>query len=135
MAQQQMRTQTDERSIGDLFTELAAETGTLVRQEVALAQAELSTKAASVGKNVGFLAVGGAVGYAALLAVLAGIIIGLSNFMSAWMAAILVGVVVGIVAFLLISSAITALKTANLKPEESVESIKEDARWLKNQMS
>lgn len=135
MAQQKMQLQTDERSIGDLFSELAAETGSLVRQEVALAQAELTTKAASVGKNVGFLAIGGAVGYAAVLAVLAGVILALSNFMSAWIAAILVGVVVGIAAFLLISSALTALKNANLKPEETVASIKEDARWLKDQVT
>ncbi len=130
-----MQMQKDERSIGELFSELAAETGTLVRQEVALAQAELTTKAASVGKNVGFLAVGAAVGYAAVLAIIAGIILGLSNFIPGWIAAILVGAVVGIAAFVLISSALTALKDTNLKPEETVESIKEDARWLKDQVS
>lgn len=135
MAQQQMQLQRDERSIGELFSELAAETGTLIRQEVALAQAELTDKATTVGKNVGFLAIGGAVAYAALLAVIAGVIIGLSNFVSAWIAAIAVGVVIGIVAYLLITSAINGLRNADLKPEETVESIKEDAQWLKRQMS
>ena len=135
MAQTQMQLQKDERSLGDLFSELAAETGTLVRQEVALAQAELTTKAAVVGKNVGFLAIGGAIGYAALLAVLAGVILGLSYLMPPWIAAILVGVVVGIAAFVLVSSALAELKKTNLKPEETVESIKEDAQWLKNQVS
>ena len=135
MAQQQMQLQRDERSIGELFSELAAETGTLIRQEVALAQAELTSKAATVGKNVGFLVVGAAVGYAALLAILAGVALGLANFIPGWAAALVVGIVVGLVAFVLISSAITALKQANLKPEESVESIKEDAKWLKDQVS
>ena len=135
MAQSQMQLQKDERSIGDLFSELAAETGTLIRQEVSLAQAEMTAKASKVGKNVGFLAVGGAVGYAALLAILAGVIIGLSYFMPAWLAAILVGAVVGIAAFVLISSALAELKKTNMKPEETVESIKEDAQWLKNQVS
>ena len=135
MAQTQMQVQKDERSLGDLFSELAAETGTLVRQEVALAQAEITTKATVVGKNVGFLAVGGAIGYAALLAVLAGVILGLSYFMPAWIAAILVGAVVGVAAFVLISSALAELKKTNLKPEETVESIKEDAQWLKDQVS
>jgi len=59
MAQTQMQLQNDGRSLGELFSELAAETGTLVRQEVALAQVELTAKATSVGKNVGFLAIGG----------------------------------------------------------------------------
>ena len=135
MAQQQMQLQKDERSLGELFSELAAETGTLVRQEVSLAQAELTAKATSVGKDVGFLAVGGAIGYAAMLAILAGVIIGLSYFMPAWLAAILVGLVVGIAAYVMIQSALTSLKETNLKPEETVESIKEDAQWLKNQVS
>ena len=125
----------DDRSLGDLFSELAAETGTLIRHEVSLAQAELTEKATVVGKNVGYLAVGGAVGYAAVLAILAGIILGLANFIPAWAAALIVGVVVGIVAYVLVTSAIAELKKTELKPEESVESIKEDAKWLKNQVS
>ena len=135
MAQTQMQLQKDERSLGELFSELAAETGTLVRQEVALAQAEVTAKATRVGKNVGYLAVGGAVGYAAVLSLLAGVVLGLSYFMPAWIAAVLVGLLVGAVAFFVISSALEELKNTNLKPEESVESIKEDAQWLKNQVS
>lgn len=133
MAQQQM--QREERSIGDLFSELAAETGTLVRQEVALAQAELTRKAATAGKNVGFLAVGGAVAYAALLAIIAGVILALSYFIPPWAAAMLVGGLIGVAAFVLITSALSALKNTDLKPNETVESIKEDAQWLKNQVS
>jgi len=135
MAQSQMQIQKDERSLGDLFSELAAETGTLIRQEVSLAQVEITGKATRVGKQVGYLVVGGAIGYAAVLAIMAAIIIGLSYFMPAWVAALIVGGVVGGVSFFLISSAIERLKNTNLKPEETVESIKEDAEWLKNQVS
>ena len=135
MAQTQLQMQKEERSLGDLFSELAAETGTLVRQEVALAQAEITDKATRVGKNVGYLAVGGAVGYAALLAILTAVILGLSVWIPAWAAALAVGVLVGIVAFVLISSALSELRKTELKPEETVESIKEDAQWLKNQLS
>lgn len=135
MAQQQMQIERDERSLGNLFSQLASETGTLVRQEVALAQAEITAKASKVGRNIGFLAIGGAVGYAALLAILAGVVIGLSSFIPAWAAALLVGAIVGGVAFALISSALAELKETELTPEETVESIKEDAQWLKKQMS
>jgi len=133
MAQQQMVK--EERSLGELFSELASETSTLIRHEVALAQTELTQKATRVGKNVGFLVVGGAVGYAALLAIIAALIIGLANFIPAWASALIVGVVVGIAAYLLISSALSALKKTNLTPTQTVESIKEDAQWLKNQVS
>lgn len=125
----------EERSIGELFSELAGETGTLVRQEVALAQAELTEKATSVGKNVGFLVVGGAIGYAALLAVLAAIIIGLAAWIPAWASALIVGIAVGAVGFFMISSALTALKKNDLTPKETIKSLKEDAQWLKNQVS
>lgn len=133
MAQQQLVK--EERSLGDLFSELATETSTLVRQEVALAQTELTHKATVVGKNVGFLAVGGAVGYAALLAILAAAIIGLANFVPAWAAALIVGVGVGIVAFLLISSALKSLKETDLAPRQTVATLKEDAEWLKKQVN
>jgi hypothetical protein len=133
MAQQQMVK--EERSLGDLFSELASETGTLVRQEVALAQAEITKKATDVGKNVGYLVVGGAVAYAAALALIAALIIGLSYFIPAWASALIVGVVVGIAAYVMISSALTALKKTNLAPRETVETLKEDAQWLKNQVS
>lgn len=133
MAQQQMVK--EERSLGELFSELASETGTLVRQEVALAQVEITKKATDVGKNVGYLVIGGAVGYAAALALIAALIIGLANFIPAWAAALIVGVIVGIAAYIMISSALAALKKTELAPRETVETLKEDAQWLKNQVS
>ena len=134
MAQQQMVK--EERSLGDLFSELASETGTLVRQEVALAQVELTNKATAVGKNVGFLVVGGAVAYAAALALIAAVILILATYvMPAWAAALVVAVLVGVVAFIMISSALAALKKTDLAPRETVETLKEDAQWLKNQVS
>ncbi|HQU86090.1 MAG TPA: phage holin family protein [Pyrinomonadaceae bacterium] len=132
MAQQQ--TARDERSIGDLFSELAGETTTLVRQEIALAQTELTQKAVKTGKNVGFLVVGGAIAYAALLAVLAAIIIGLGSVVPLWASALIVGAVVGIVAAVLIFSSLNKLKNTNIAPQQSIESLKEDAQWLKKQV-
>ncbi|HRH43236.1 MAG TPA: phage holin family protein [Pyrinomonadaceae bacterium] len=123
----------EERSLGDLFSDLAGETGMLIRQEVALAQVELTEKAANVGRNIGFLVVGSAVGFAAFLALMTALIIGLSFFIPLWLSALIVGTIVGIVAFVLISSALKALKNTDLKPRQTVESLKEDAQWLKNQ--
>jgi hypothetical protein len=143
MAQQQLVK--EERSLGDLFSELASETSTLVRQEVALAQTELTQKATSVGKNVGFLVAGGAVGYTALLVILAAVVIGLTQLISslsgwqlitsAWIAAAIVGLIVGIVAYVLVTSALAKLKDMELTPKQTVETLKEDAEWLKNQVS
>ena len=121
--------------MGDLFAELAGETGTLVRQEVALAQTEIVHKATKAGKNVGYLVVGGAVAYAGVLAVIAGVIILLSNFLPAWLSAVLIGAAVSGVAYFMITSAIAELKKTDPMPRNTIETIKEDAKWLKNEVT
>jgi uncharacterized membrane protein YqjE len=123
-----------DRSIGELFSELATETGTLIRKEIELAKVELSQKANRVGRNVGYLVLGGAVAYAALLALLAAIIIVLANVVPWWAAAFVVAVVVGIVAAVMISKALTALKHTELAPRQTAETLKEDVQWAKQQM-
>jgi uncharacterized membrane protein YqjE len=133
MAQQQMVR--DERSLGDLFTELATETGTLIRHEVALAQTELTEKATQAGKNIGFLAVGGAVAFTAVLALTAAAILLLSIWIPAWLSALIVGLAVGIAAYFMISSALEGLKRTDPMPRETIETIKEDAKWLKNEVT
>jgi drug/metabolite transporter (DMT)-like permease len=133
MAQQQMMRQ--EASLGDLFTDLADKTSTLIRQEAALVQTELTTKAVSAGKNVGYLAVGAFVAYAAALVLIAALVAGLYALnIPVWASALIVGVILGIVSYVLINSALTALKNTNWAPKESIESIKEDAQWLKKQV-
>ena len=127
-------TNKQDRSIGELFSELANETGLLIRQEIALAKVELGQKASRVGRNVGYLVVGGAVAYAALLALLAAVIILLAGVMPSWVAALVVAVVVGIIAAVLISKALTALKKTDLAPRQTVETLKEDAQWAKQQV-
>ncbi len=123
-----------DRSIGELFSELANETSHLIRQEIALAKVELTQKANSVGRNVGFLVLGGAVAYAALLALLAAIIILLANVMPWWVAALIVAVLVGIIAGVLVSKALTALRKTDVAPRQTVETLKEDAQWAKQQI-
>jgi hypothetical protein len=124
----------DNRSLGELFSDLARDTGTLVRQEVALAKTEMTQKATQVGKDVGFLAAGGAVAYAGFLLLLAGIAIGLGQLgVPWWLAAFLVGLVVAIVGAVLVQRGLSALRLENLAPERTMETIKEDVAWAKAQ--
>jgi Putative Actinobacterial Holin-X, holin superfamily III len=126
---------TEERPLGELFSDLVDETTTLVRNEVALARVELTQKATKVGRNIGSLVIGGAIGYAALLAFGAALILLLSQAMPAWAASLIVGAIVACVAWLLISKAISGFRNLELKPTETVESLKEDAQWIKDQIS
>ncbi len=121
-------------SIGELFAELAKETSTLVRQEVALARTELSQKAGDVGKDLGFLAIGGAVAYAGLLAIIAAIVIALATLgLPWWLSALLVGLVVAGIGYFLVQKGLSALKRESLAPKQTLDTLKEDAEWAKEQ--
>jgi uncharacterized membrane protein YqjE len=134
MAQQQVMVK-EEKSLGDLFSELASETSILIRQEVTLAKTEVTAKAALIGKDVGFLALGGAAAYIALLAVVASVILLLAQVIPAWLSALIVGVVIGGGAYFLITSALTRLSETSPLPERTIETLKEDAEWLKKEMT
>ena len=123
----------DDRSLGELFSELAQETTTLVRHEVNLAKVEMGEKASRAGKHVGFLAAGGAVAYAGLLAVLAGVIFLLDAVMPLWLAALLVGLVVAVVGYLLVRRGLDAFKREDFAPRQTMETLKEDQQWAKDQ--
>lgn len=123
----------DGRSLGELFAELAQETSTLVRQEVNLAKTEVSQKASRAGKHIGTLAAGGAVAYAGLLAILAGVIVLLDDVMPLWLSAILVGLVVALVGYFLVRRGLDALKREDLAPRQTIETLKEDQQWAKDQ--
>ena len=129
----QGRDSKNDRSLGELFSELAQDTSTLVRQEMTLAKTEMSQKASRVGKDVGFLAAGGAVAYAGLLAVLAGIIVLLGQIIPMWLSALLVGLVVAGVGYFLVRKGLEALKREELAPRQTIETIKEDQQWAKDQ--
>lgn len=125
-----------DRSLGDLFSDLSRETTTLVKQEMALAKTEMSQKAAAVGKDVGFLAAGGAVAYAGLLALIAAVIIGLGQAgITWWLSALLVGVVVAAIGAYLVFSGLNNLKKQSLVPQQTLDTLKEDQQWAKRQTS
>ncbi|HEX6650625.1 MAG TPA: phage holin family protein [Pyrinomonadaceae bacterium] len=124
----------ENRPLGDLFGDLASDMSNLVRQEVTLAKVEITQKAKYVGGNVGYLVIGGAVAYAALLAIIAAIIMLLAKVVPDWGAALIVGAVVGGIGWLLIGKAMMALQQADLTPRETVETLKEDATWMKQQI-
>ena len=125
----------DERSLGEMFAELSRETRTLVQQELQLAKTELTEKASKMGKGVGLLVGGGLIAYGGLLSIIAAmvlilIVIGLPP----WAAALVGGVLVAGIGYLLIRSGLAALKPQELTPQKTIDTLKEDAQWLKAQV-
>lgn len=130
-----MQQTNDERSLGELFGDLARDMGTLVSQELALARTELTEKATRVGKEIAMLAVGGLVAYAGLLAIIAAVIVLIADRgVPLWISALVVGLVVAGIGYLLVQRGISALRNEDFAPRQTIESIKEDARWAKEQV-
>jgi len=130
-----MQQSTDERSLGELFADLARETGTLVSREVALARTEMTEKAAQVGKDVAYLAVGGLVAYAGLLAIIAAVILVLAaNGVPLWGSALIVGLVVAAIGYVLVRQSLASLKRQDFAPRQTLETLKEDTQWAKEQI-
>ena len=121
-----------ERSIGELFGKLSTETSTLIRQEMALARAELTEKGKEAGKGAGLFGGAGAVGLLGAGAITAGIILLLDLAIAAWLAAIIVGLVYVAVAAVLGLKGRDRIQAATPPvPEQTVDTVKEDVEWAK----
>jgi hypothetical protein len=125
---------TDNRSLADLVSELSRETGQLVRKEVELATTELTAKARRAGAHVGIAAAGGALIHAGLLVLLATIVIALTQLgLAAWLSALIVAVITMVCGYAMLNRGLSRLRSTPLVPHQTMESLKEDARWTTRQ--
>ena len=122
-----------ERGIGELVKDLASQTSTLVRQEIQLAQAEVTQKGKVAGKGAGLLAGAAVFGLLALGALTAGLIALLDKAMATWVAALIVMALWAIVALVLAKAGQKALQQATPPVPQTVETVKEDIQWAKTQ--
>ena len=128
-----MGSEKNDRSLGELFGDLAAQTGTLVREEVALAKAELTRTATQAGKDIGVLVVGGAVVYGGLLVLLAAAILALATILPAWVAALIVGLVVVGVGVAMLQRGRAALTRIDVAPHQTMATLSADVDVVKGQ--
>lgn len=124
-----------EESVGQLLGELSSDLSTLVRQEIALAKAEVTGKAKEAGVGAGLLGGAGVIGLAALGALTAFLILLLALWMAAWLAALIVTIVWAVVAGILALAGRQRLQRATPPtPEQAIDSTKEDVQWAKTQL-
>ena len=126
--------QKDERTLGDLISQLASDTGTLVRQEVRLVVAETRHNLSSGLQSVTWLAAGAAVAAVGVLVLVAALVLVLSIWLPAWLAAIIVGIGLCAVGLPVANYGLTELKKVEIAPDDSIASIKESTEWLKEQI-
>lgn len=124
-----------EASLGDLFKQLAQDSATLVKQEVTLAKAEMRENLRSAGKDAAMIAVGGGLLLVGLLVLTAFLVAALGDLLdNYWLAALIVGLVYVVVGGVLARKYLAHLKNDDLGPDQTIQTLKEDKRWLQSEI-
>jgi uncharacterized membrane protein YqjE len=130
------RTQQEDQSLGELLKRLSNDTGDLISQEVALAKAELKESAANIGKGATKLVVAWMFGMTGFLAITAFAIIALGGATGGHYAtwALVVGAVEMVIAVIAANGARKSMRPSEIKPDETIQAIKQDTSWAKREM-
>jgi uncharacterized membrane protein YqjE len=107
----------------------------LVRQEVQLARVELEQKASRIAGALTTVGTGGLVTYVGALALVAGLILLLADLagIDAWISSLIVGGVLAIAGYVMLQGGLRRLKQTDLTPRRTVETLKDDVQWAKEQ--
>ena len=123
-----------DRSLGELFAEMANEMGDLVRTEIELAKTETKEEVTKAGKAGGMFAGAGLEAYLMLLFLSFALAWLLDGVLPRALAFAIVAVLHGIVAFVLYRTGRQKLAEVQGMPQ-TVGSLKEDAQWARAQKS
>jgi Putative Actinobacterial Holin-X, holin superfamily III len=117
--------------ITDLVAETRMLTERLVRLEIERARTAFQRAAARAATGAGLLIAGAVIALVALGTFTAAAVLGLATTMPAWAAALIVGAIAAVLAGLLILLGTSRVRSATaVAPDQVVQPIKEDARWL-----
>jgi uncharacterized membrane protein YqjE len=122
----------DDRSAGELVQQLSEQVSRLVRDELRLAQLEMTRKGKRAGIGLGMAGGGGLVALFGVGALVACVVLALALTMAAWLAALIAGA-----GLLLIASGLALLGRRQLQratppiPAAAVDSVKADVQEIK----
>ena len=121
-------------SIGELMSQLSAQTSRLVRDEMRLATKELQQSAKHAGVGAGLFSAAGLLALLGLMTLIAAGVAALSLVLPVWAAAVIVAVVLFLAAGV---AALIGRKQAEeiAPPRQSVESVKADIKEVKDARS
>jgi Flp pilus assembly protein TadB len=123
---------TTERSTGDLVKAMSEQVSTLVRDELRLAQLEMTRKGKQAGIGVGMFGGSGLVALYGVGCLIACAILGISRVLAPWLSALIVGVVLLAVAGIAALIGKNRLQKATPPvPKEAVQSVKTDVDEIK----
>lgn len=120
----------EQESAASLLSRLVGDCAALVRNEIALAKAELSESTTRAKAGVAALIGAAATLLAGSLALIAAIILGLAEVMKPWLAALIVGVAISAIGFLLLQAARKKLLPPHLEIDRTRNAVRHDVQVL-----
>ncbi len=125
-----------DEGIGTLITGLIKDTQDLVRAEVQLAKTELTEDAKTLGAAAAMLVAGALIGLVGLVFLMLFAMYLLADWLGElWLGALIVAAVLLVVAAILAMVGKNRLSAANFKPEQTIDTLKEDQQWAKQQIN
>jgi len=126
---------TDDRSLGEVVSDLSSNLSTLMKQEMELAKVEIKEEVSKVGKGAGLLGGAGFAGYFVLLFLSLALTFLLDNWLPIEAAALITAGVWAVVAAVLALTGRKELQEANPQLPTTQQTLKEDVQWAKAQKS
>jgi hypothetical protein len=121
-----------DKPLGELVQDLSRQTSTLIRQEMRLAQAELTEKGRHAGKGAGLFGGAGLIALYGVGALIAAAVLGLATVLEPWIAAAAIGAGLLLVAGILALTGKKELEEAGPpKPEQAIDSVQRDIETVK----
>lgn len=124
-----------ERSIGDVMADLFRDGSDLIRQEVELAKAEMRENVSRMVRDSIGIAVGAVLALIGLMALTAAAILALALVMPAWAAALIIGGALALIGLMLVMANVRAMRDTGLAPSQTMETLREDARMVKEKFA
>jgi len=123
----------DDRTVSDVLQDIFGNVQDIVRSEIRLATAEIKSEAGNFARAGKPLVTGAVLLLYACGLLLLSVVYALSLVLQPWIAALLVCVVVAIIAAIFLSVGRGRLRIVHSTPERTIQNIKENVRWLKDQ--
>lgn len=120
-------------TIAGLLQEIVSNVQGIIRSEVRLAKAEVRDDVATMARAAAMLAVGAVLGAYALGIILLFVVYALRGPLPDWAAALIVGLAVAAAAGVLVLLGLKRIRSVNPAPEQTIDSIKEDVQWVRQQ--
>jgi len=120
------------KSIGELIGEVSDDLSRLFRQEIELAKSEMRAEAGKAGKAAGMLGAAGLGGLMTVVLLSFALVFALGAVMPLGWAALIVGALWAAATAILYANGRQRLRQVDPMPRRTVETLKEDAQWLKN---